>query len=71
MFNNIKIIMDKEPQIELRSEKVRNFLGEIPPALVRWGTIIIIVIFIVLISVVCFMPYPYSEGESIIQHILM
>ena len=23
--------------IELRSEKVRNLLGEIPPSLVRWG----------------------------------
>ena len=71
MFNDIEIKMDKESQIELRSEKVRNLLGEIPPALVRWGTIIIVVIFIALISVICFMPYPYSKGESIIQHILM
>ena len=63
--------MDKEPQIELRSEKVKKLLGEIPPALVRWGTIIIIVIFVSLLLVVCFMPYPYSKGESIIQHILM
>ncbi len=29
--------MKKETGIELRSEKVRNLLGEIPPALVRWG----------------------------------
>ena len=63
--------MDKEHQIELRSEKVKKLLGEIPPALVRWGTIIIVVIFVSLLLVVCFMPYPYSEGESIIQHILM
>ena len=65
------MIMDKEHQIELRSEKVKKLLGEIPPALVRWGTIIIVVIFVSLLLVVCFMPYPYSEGESIIQHILM
>ena len=65
------MIMDKEPQIELRSEKVKKLLGEIPPALVRWGTIIIVVIFVSLLLVVCFMPYPYSKGESIIQHILM
>ena len=29
--------MKKETKIELRSEKVRNLLGEIPPSLVRWG----------------------------------
>ncbi|MGM9712924.1 MAG: hypothetical protein ACI3Y5_02245 [Prevotella sp.] len=57
--------------MELRSEKVRNLLGEIPPALVRWGTAIITVVVLTLLSVVCLMPYPYSHGESILQHILM
>ena len=61
--------IDKE-KIELRSEKVRNLIGEIPPFLVRWGTVIIVVIFIVLILIVCFLPYPYSNGETIIQHFL-
>lgn len=61
----------KNNEIELRSEKVRNLLGEIPPALVRWGTVIIVAIFLALLLVVCFMPYPYSNGESILQHILM
>jgi hypothetical protein len=56
--------------IELRSEKVRNLLGEIPPALVRWGTVIIVAIFLILLLVVCFVPYPHSQGESILQHIL-
>lgn len=56
--------------IELRSEKVRNLLGEIPPSLVRWGTAIIMAIFIALLSVVCFVPYPHSKGESILQHII-
>lgn len=32
-------------EIELRSEKVRNLLGEIPSSLIRWGTVIIIAIF--------------------------
>ncbi len=63
--------MKKETKIELRSEKVRNLLGEIPPSLVRWGTAIIIAIFLVLLLVVCFMPYPHSQGESILQHILL
>lgn len=65
--------MDKKrpSDIELRSEKVRNLLGEIPPSLVRWGTVIIVAIFLILLLVVCFVPYPHSQGESILQHILM
>lgn len=35
----------KEDNIELRSEKVRKLLGEIPPSLVRWGTVVIVAIF--------------------------
>lgn len=61
----------KENDIELRSEKVRKLLGDIPPALVRWGNVIILAIFLVLLLVVCFMPYPYSQGESILQHWLI
>ena len=56
--------------IELRSEKVRQLLGEIPPALVTWGTAIILFIFLVLIIVVCFVPYPHSQGESILQRLI-
>ncbi len=55
---------------DVRSEKVRNILGEIPPLLVRCGIFIIVAIFVVLILVVCLMPYPYSNGESILHHIL-
>lgn len=55
--------------IELRSEKVRNLIGEIPPSLIRWGTVIIVAIFLALILVLCFVPYPYSNGESILQHL--
>lgn len=58
-------------KIELRSEKVRKLLGEIPLSLVRWGMIIMVVIFIALLAVVCLLPYPYSNGESIIEHIFM
>lgn len=60
----------KISNIELRSEKVRNLLGEIPPAWVRYGTVIIVAIFLMLLLIVCFMPYPYSNGESILQHII-
>lgn len=36
-------------EIELRSEKVRNLLGEIPPSIIRWGTVIIVAIFLILL----------------------
>lgn len=57
-------------RIELRSEKVRKLIGEIPPSLVRWGTAIIIIIFIALLAAVCLLPYPYSNGESILRHFI-
>lgn len=62
-----KTINDK---IELRSEKVRQLIGEIPPSLVRWGIAIIAIVFIALIAAVCLLPYPYSNGESILKHFL-
>ena len=59
-----------DKRIELRSEKVRRIIGTIPPALVRWNITVLVVILSVLIAVVCCIPYPYGEGESILQHIL-
>lgn len=55
---------------ELRSEKVRQLLGEIPPALVRWGIAVIAIVFIALIAAICLLPYPYSEGETILRHFI-
>ena len=43
--------------IELRSEKVRDLLGEIPPSLVRWGTVIIVAIIVALINLVIDLIY--------------
>lgn len=57
-------------KIELRSEKVRQLIGEIPPSLVRWGIAIIAIVFIALIAAVCLLPYPYSNGESIMRHFI-
>lgn len=56
--------------IELRSEKVRQLIGEIPSSLVRWGIAVIAIVFIALIAAVCLLPYPYSNGESILRHLL-
>lgn len=57
-------------KIELRSEKVRKFIGEIPPSLVRWGIAIIAMVSLALLTAVCILPYPYSNGETIICHIM-
>ena len=59
-----------EKEEELRSEKVRRLLGEMPRSLTKWGIVIIAVILAALAAVVCLMPYPYSGGESIISHML-
>ena len=60
----------KNNDIELRSEKVQKLLGEVPSSLVRWGTVVVVAIFLILLLVLCFMPYPYSNGESIMLHLL-
>ncbi len=49
--------------IELRSEKVRNVIGEVPPLLVRVGIIIItIIIALMSLAAILFLrkpPYPH------------
>lgn len=60
---------DNPEGIELRSEKVRNIIGDVPPALLRWGTGIITLLFLLLIAAVLLLPYPYGNGESIFRHI--
>lgn len=55
--------------LEIRSEKVRKILGEVPHRLIKWGFIIIGIILAAIICVVLFVDYPYGEGESILQHL--
>lgn len=57
-------------KIELRSEKVRKLIGEIPPSIVGWGIAIIAIVFLALLAAICLLPYPYSNGETIIIHII-
>ena len=61
---------DLDKRIELRSEKVRRIVGTIPAALVRWNIIVLLIIVCTLLGIVCVVPYPYGEGESILRHIL-
>lgn len=57
-------------EIELRSEKVRQMIGDIPRPLVRWGIAVIVIVFLALTAALCLLPYPYSDGESILRHTL-
>ena len=61
---------DSDQRIELRSEKVRRIVGAVPSRLIGWNTTVIVIILLSLLLVVCFVPYPYGDGESIIRHIV-
>jgi hypothetical protein len=39
----------QQEKIELRSEKVRNLIGQMPPFLIRWGNTILIVVLLLLV----------------------
>ena len=56
--------------IELRSEKVRNMIGKVPPRLVSLGTVVITIIVLALAVAFYKIPYPISieaNGEVINQ----
>ena len=61
--------IESHDRIELRSEKVREILGTIPNGLVRWGLVVIIVIFATLIGIILCVEFPYGNGETIFEHI--
>ena len=65
-----KIRQSSHDRIELRSEKVRRILGEVPNGYVRWGISVVSIIFIILIVAVMCIKYPYGGGETIFKHIL-
>lgn len=54
----------------LRSDKVRHLLNSIPKSLIRCGYCIMLVMFIVILLVICFMPFPHGNGENILSHII-
>lgn len=60
---------DSDKRIELRSEKVRRIVGTVPSRLIGWNTTVIVIILLAVLLVVCFVPYPYGDGESIIRHV--
>lgn len=59
-----------DDKIELRSEKTKKMIEEIPSGLVTWGITLILFIFLLLFAALYFIPYPYGGGESILQHFI-
>jgi hypothetical protein len=49
--------MEENKQIELRSEKVRNIIGQVPPGLLRYGTAVIGLALCMLVAAAAFIPY--------------
>lgn len=63
-------INKKEQTFELRSEKVRSIVGQIPSALLRYGIIVIGGVLLCLLAVVYFLPYrQIYSGTAIIPHV--
>lgn len=55
----------QEKSYELRSEKVRSIVGQIPPALVRYGTIILFAVLLLLFGIAYLMPYKQVYSGTI------
>jgi len=54
-----------DSKIELRSEKVRHIIGEIPSGIVRYGITIITIVILVLLVGAYFIPYPETISAKI------
>lgn len=49
--------MEENKPLELRSEKVRNIIGQVPPGLLRYGTAFIGLALCMLVAAAAFVPY--------------
>lgn len=57
--------MAEERNIELRSEKVRNIVGKIPPAVDRYGITVIGLVLVVAVVVSMLIPYKETVDFSV------
>ena len=54
-----------DDKIELRSEKVRHIIGEIPSKIVRYGITIITIVILGLLGGAYFIPYPETISAKV------
>lgn len=57
--------MEENRQIELRSEKVRNIIGQVPPVLLRYGNSIIALSLLILVVIAMIIPYQKTYNISL------
>lgn len=53
--------VEDQGNIELRSEKIRNIIGQMPSFLIRWGNTVLLVIFLLLLAAF-FIISPFFMG---------
>ncbi len=53
-------------QIELRSEKIRNIIGQIPPKIIRYGISVLFIVFVMMIILSYYFKYTYSINTTAI-----
>ena len=54
--------------LELRSEKVRSIVGQVPPALVRYGSALVLLVLLVLLGIAHALPYSQVlDGDAIVR----
>ena len=56
---------EQTQQIELRSEKVRKIIGQVPPIMLRYGNLIIGLSLCVLVGVSAIIPYQPAIHSSL------
>ena len=56
-------------EIELRSEKVRHIIGEIPSRIVRYGITIITIVILGLLVGAYFIPYPETISAKVHKYV--
>lgn len=57
--------MEQNRQIEIRSEKVRNIIGQVPPVLLRYGISAITFSLLILIFIASIIPYQPTKDTTI------
>jgi len=60
--------MAEKENIELRSEKVRSIIGQVPPVLLRYGIVLIGAVLLLLVGIAAFIPYRESLPVSAVVH---
>lgn len=60
---------DTHDRIELRSDNVRHIIGTRPPAAVRYGTLIVVVVMALIMIAAAIIPYS-PDGTTLLQRLL-